>query len=172
MEIIHFKGADKILKDNHMYKDVISTLKYVEDVLFATLHKRELLRQALEEMGWRPEDNGALRFLDGRRYEYKGFKRDIAIEGNFSAYEFILEGLLRLQIGFDKGLIQAGILMLTNQRSEKSSYGSSVELAKSEIEMLYPTISLPVSIAFLDLGHPMVLEEGGDSDGVSVSSDE
>ena len=81
----------------------------------------ELLREALEEMGWRPEDNGALRFLDGRRYEYKGFKRDIAIEGNFSAYEFIIEGLLRLQIGFDKGLIQTGVLMLTNQRSEKSS---------------------------------------------------
>ena len=101
-----------------------------------------------------------MRFLDGkRRYEWKGVKRNVAIEGNLSAYEFILEGLLRLQIGVNKGLIQTGVLMLTNRRSEKSHLGSSTDLAKAEVEMLYPTISLPVSIAFLDLGQPMVLDD-------------
>jgi hypothetical protein len=83
----------------------------------------------------------------------------VAIEGNLSAYEFILEGLLRLQIGVDKGIIQTGLLMLTNHRSDKSHLGSSLELAKAEVEMLYPTISLPVSIAFLDLGRPIVLDD-------------
>jgi hypothetical protein len=33
----------------------------------------ELLRQALDEMGWR--ENGSLSILDGRRYQYKGFKK-------------------------------------------------------------------------------------------------
>ena len=175
MEILHFREADKILKENHLYKDVISTMEYIEDVLQGSVHRRELLRQALEDMDWRrPEDIRALRFLDGRRYEYKGVKRNVAIEGNLSAYEFILEGLLRLQIGVDKGVIQTGILMLTNHRSEKSHLGSSLELAKAEVEMLYPTISLPVSIALLDLGRPMVLDDqtGDESDAVSVPPDD
>jgi len=42
-------------------------------------------------------------------------------EGNFSAYEYILEGLFRLQIGFDQDIIETGILMLTALKSEKSS---------------------------------------------------
>ena len=173
-EVIHFRGAEKILKDENMHDDVLDTMEYLEDVLYGTLYRGELLRQALEEMGWRSEDNGALKILDGRRYMYKGVKRDVAIEGNLSSYEFILEGLLRLQIGFDKGKLLAGVLMLTAQRSEKSTYGSSFDLAKSEVEMLYPTISMPVSVILLDLGRPMVFDDdkGGDVDGVSVSSDE
>ena len=55
--------------------------------------------------------------------------------------------------------------MLTSQRSEKSSYGSSRDLAEAEVEMLYPTISLPVSVALFDLGEAIIsngTEEGGD----------
>ena len=124
---------------------------------------RELLRQSLEEMDWR--GNGTLNILVGRRYQYKGFKKGVAIEGNFSAYEYILEGLFRLQVGFDKGLVETGILMLTGMRSEKSSYGTSRDLAEAEVQMLYPTISMPVSIALFDLGPPIIsngTENGGD----------
>ena len=124
------------------------------------------MRLALEEMGWQEEkENGALNILDGRRYQYKGFKRGVAIEGNFSVYEYILEGLFRLQIGFDRGKIETGILMLTALRSEKSSYGSSRDLAEAEVAMLYPTISLPVTVCLFDLGGPIIsngTEEGGE----------
>ncbi len=95
----------------------------------------------------------------------KGVKRGVVIEGNFSVYEYILEGLFRLQVGFDKGRIETGILMLTSLRSEKSSYGTSRDLAIAEVEMLYPTISMPVSIALFDLGPPIIsngTENGGD----------
>jgi hypothetical protein len=114
-------------------------------------------------MDWR--ENGSLNILEGRRYQYKGVKKGIAIEGNFSAYEYILEGLFRLQVGFDKGRIETGILMLTSMRSEKSSLGTSRELAIAEVDMLYPTISMPVSIALFDLGPPIIsngTENGGD----------
>jgi hypothetical protein len=61
------------------------------------------------------------------------------------------------------GRIAAGILMLTGQRSEKSSYGSSLQLAQTEVEQLYPTISLPVTVCLFDLGDPALPdEEGGD----------
>ena len=160
-EILHFRESDKIIKQKRMEKDIKVTLEYIDDVLCGTIYRRELLRESLEEMDWR--ENGTLNILDGRRYQYKGFKRGVAIEGNFSAYEYILEGLFRLQIGFDKGLVETGILMLTSMRSEKSSLGTSRELAEAEIEMLYPTISMPVSIALFDLGPPIISNgEGGE----------
>jgi hypothetical protein len=55
--------------------------------------------------------------------------------------------------------------MLTSMRSEKSSLGTSRDLAIAEVEQLYPTISMPVSIALFDLGHPIIsngTEDGGD----------
>ena len=170
-EFVHFRESEKILKQKRMVKDVQATFEYVADVLYGTIHRRELLRQSLDEMGWR--DNGTLNFLEGRRYQYKGFKKCVAIEGNFSAYEYILEGLFRLQVGFDKGLVETGILMLTSLRSEKSSLGTSRELAEAEVEILYPTISMPVSIALFDLGPPIIsngTEEN--NDGTSIPADD
>jgi len=174
-EIFHFRDSHKILKQKKMLKDVQMTLEYVDDVLNGALYKRELFRQALEEMSWRNnEDTGALKILEGRRYMYKGYKKEVAIEGNFAVYEYILEGLFRLQIGYDKGFIETGILLLTSKRSEKSPYGSSAKMVKEEIELLYPTISLPVSVALFDLGEPEILESNGEDkkNGVSVPSDD
>jgi hypothetical protein len=162
-EMLHFRGADRIIKAKNLEDDLRVTLDYVDETLSGTIYRRELLRQALDEMDWRGD--GTLNFLDGRRYQYKGFKRGVAIEGNFSAYEYILEGLFRLQVGFDKGVVECGILMLTSFRSEKSALGTSRKLAEAEVEMLYPTISMPVSIALFDLGPPIIsdgTEEGGD----------
>ena len=168
-EIIHFRGADKILEKKNMANDVSMTMEYIYDSLVGSLYRGELLRIALDDMDWR--ENGTLNILPGRRYMYKGFKRGVAIDGSFAAYEFIIEGLARLQIGFDAGKIEAGILMLTAKRSEKSPYGSTVDMVKSEVELLYPTISLPVSVALFNLGEPdLYLEEG--NDGVSVQEND
>jgi len=166
IEILHFRESDKILKQKHMVKDVKSTMDYVSDALTGALYKGEIFRQALDEMGWRA--NGTLKILEGRRYMYKGFKKSVAIEGSFAAYEFILEGLMRLQVGYDKGLIETGILLLTSKRSEKSPYGTTAKMVHEEIELLYPTISLPVTVVLFDLGDPELVVEGGDDNGVSV----
>ena len=171
-EIVHFRESEKILKEKRLVKDVKETLEYIDDALYGSLYRRELLRQALDEMNWR--ENGSLNIIDGRRYQYKGFKKGVALEGDsFASYEYLWTGLLRLQVGFDKGLIETGILMLTAARSEKSSYGTSRDLAEAEVEMLYPTISMPVSIALFDLGPPIIsngTEEN--NDGTSIPADD
>ena len=184
-EILHFRDSEKILKKKQLMKDVQATLQYVDDALTGALYKGELFRQALFEMGWR--ENGTLKILEGRRYTYKGLKKSVAIEGSFAAYEFILEGLMRLQVGFDKKMIETGILLLTSKRSENSPYGTSAKMVVEEIELLYPTISLPVTIALFDLGEPYIPDEneesdendaataddkGGEKNGVSVSAHE
>lgn len=65
---------------------------------------------------------------------------------------------------------------IPGQRSEKSKLGSSADLATAEIEQLYPTISVPVTVALFDLGRPCLEDyvngpEGGE-DGVSVPADD
>jgi hypothetical protein len=172
-EMIHFRDSDKIIRKKKLDRDVKATFEYVHDALQGSLYRGELLRQALDEMGWR--ENGSLNILDGRRYQYKGFKKGVALEGSFSSFEYLLTGLARLQVGFDKKLIETGILMLTATRSEKSALGTSRDLAIAEVEALYPTFSMPVAIALFDLGAPVISngeEEGGDSDGISVPTDQ
>ena len=46
LEIIHFRGADKILIDKNLEKDVQVTLEYIGDALYGSIYRRELLRQA------------------------------------------------------------------------------------------------------------------------------
>ena len=171
-EVIHFRESEKILKEKRLVKDVKETLEYIDDALYGSLYRRELLRQALDEMNWR--ENGSLNIIDGRRYQYKGFKKGVALEGDsFASYEYLWTGLLRLQVGFDKGLIETGILMLTAARSEKSSYGTSRDLAEAEVELLYPTISLPCSIALFNLGAPAISNGTEDNtDGTSIPTDD
>ena len=149
-ELIHFRNSDRVLKENKMLKGVQSTLKYLDDVLYGSANKSTLTKEALSEKGWR--ESGTLSVLDGRGYQFKGLKQGIALEGNFSSYEYILEGLFRLQIAYDKGTILTGILLLTGSRSMNSKFGSTRELCEWELEQLYPTISMPVSVAIYDLG--------------------
>jgi hypothetical protein len=156
-EIMHFRGSEKILKEKRMGEEIKLTIEYLYDALFGTCHKSELLRQALEEMGWRPKEG--LNILDGRRYSYKGLRKRVAMDGSFASYEYIQDALLRLQIGFDKKKIDMGIVLVTSQRSEKSPLGSTKNLVEKEIEYLYPTISLPVTVALFDLGRPYGLVE-------------
>ena len=155
-ELLHFRDSDKILRKKKMANMVLSTLHYLDDCLQGTLYRGELLRQALSDMDWRQEP---LSILDGRRYQYKGLRNQVAIDGSFSSYEYIQDALLRLQVGFDKKKIETGIVLLTAQRSEKSPLGSTRELVEQEIQDLYPTISMPVAIALFDLGEPSMSTE-------------
>ncbi len=166
-EILHFRESDRILQEKNLDQEVLATMQYLDDVLYGSLYRRELLRDALNEMGWR--ENGSLNFLEGRRYQFKGYRSGVGIEANLSFYEYILEGLFRLQIGFDKGLIEAGILLLTAKRSEKSPYGSSAKMVVEDVELLYPTIYLPLTIVLFDLGNPRFMEEIDMASGIPAS---
>lgn len=144
-----------MLAGKAMQGHLVSTLEYLDTVLCGTLHRREILREALADLDWR-ESLDDLRIIEGRRYQFDGFRQGIALEANFSAYEYLLTGLFRLQVGYDKGLIEAGVLLLTAKRSEKSPYGSSATMVREDMKLLHPTINLPVAVVLFDLGQPMV----------------
>jgi hypothetical protein len=157
-EIIHFRDAKKVLGKKSMLSDVHLTCEYIFDALVGTLYRRDILRDALDAQGWK-EDGVDLKILPGRKYFYKGVKGDIAMDGSFSSYEYLHTGLLRLQLGYDKGTVESGVLLLPSTRSEKSPYGNTADMLKDEMQMLFPTISLPVSICLFDLGEPFIPEE-------------
>jgi len=148
-ELLHFRESDKILKKKKMMEDVMKTLEYLDTVLYEAPNKGELLKQALKDQGWR--EDGTLNILENRRYQHRGFKNRIAVEGYIGTFEN-LEGIFRLQVAFDKQKIDTGILLMNSLRSFDSPFGSSRDLVEWEMEQLEPTIFLPISVALFDLG--------------------
>jgi len=148
---VYFHDAEKIIKSNRMTKIIRQTFEGIEQDLIGSSFPGTTLKTTLTDCDWRENPDG-LKIIEGRRYQYKGYRKRIAIEASLGAYEFILDGLFRLQIGFDKGLIDVGILILNGTRSDKSPLGESLDLVKSEVDELYPTISLPVVVALFDVG--------------------
>ena len=161
-QTVYFHDAEKIIKANRMTKIINQTFKGIEQDLIGSSFPGTTLKTTLTDCDWRENLDG-LKIIDGRRYQYKGFRKRVAIEASLGAYEYVLEGLFRLQIGFDKGLIDAGILILNGTRSDKSPLGESLELVKSEVEELYPTISLPVVVALFDVGVVDYSEDNADA---------
>jgi hypothetical protein len=149
-ELVHFRDAESILKKKKLLDDVMKTLEYLDTVLFEASNKGELLKQALKDMGWR--EDGTLNIMEGRRYQHKGFKNRVGIEGYIGTFEN-LEGIFRLQVAFDKQKIDTGILLINSLRSFESQFGSSRELIEWEIEQLEPTIFMPISVALFGLGN-------------------
>ncbi|MGD0399379.1 MAG: hypothetical protein ABSC04_10745 [Syntrophobacteraceae bacterium] len=148
-ELLHFRDSDQILKDKGMMEDVMKTLEYLDTVLFESSNKGERLKESLKDTGWR--EDGTLNILENRRYQHKGFKNKVAIEGYIGTFEN-WEGLFRLQVAFDKQNIHTGILLMNSLRSFDSPFGSSAELVCWEIEQLEPTVFMPISVALFDLG--------------------
>ena len=156
-EVLHFRDSNQIIKSKNMEKDIEVTLQHIDESLTGTLYKRDLFKQALDDMDW-IQPNGDMVIIENRRYRWKGYKKGIAMESNLNNYEYILEGCTRLQIGYDTGKIDMGILLLNSKRSDKSPYGDSVSMVKEDIQNLYPTISLPVTICLFDFGEPTLPE--------------
>jgi len=155
VELIHFNGAEKVLRTKKMLSTVNDTIEYLDQVLCGSQHHGELLKQALGETDWR-RNSSDLTILEGRKYQYKGLLQGVAIDGNITVYEDLQPALFRLQLGFDKKLIDAGVILLNGARSEKSHIGESRSLLIREIALLQPTIHLPVCVALFDLSVPNI----------------
>ncbi len=155
-EMLYFNDAEKVFTKKKLTKDIQLTMEYIDEMLAGRSYRGELLRQALSDMDWR---NGDLSIISGRKYYYKGYKSGVALDGSFNSYEYILTGLFRLQIGFVKGTVDAGILMLPSNRGEKSPLGTTAQIVSTEIKMINKSITVPVAICLFDFGIPIISEE-------------
>lgn len=146
-EMLHFRGSQEAIQNLNMEQPLMETLDYVDLVVQDSSWKGTMLTEVLEETGWRNSED--LVIIPNRRYKYKGYMGALAIEGNLTIHEYMLEGLFRMQIGYDKESVQAGVLLLGN-RKWTTPFQDNKQLLDFEIRELYPTISLPVSVALFD----------------------
>lgn len=144
-EMVYFNTIQEIFQERGMESVVQQSLDYIDIVIYEGYLRGYFLKNALEDLGWR--DTQDLIIIPGRRYRYKGLLNGIAIEASLYCYEGLWEALFRLQLGYDKGQILGGIVVLTGERSPKSPMGNTLELVQEEMAFLYPTINLPVSVA-------------------------
>ena len=79
---------------------------------------------------------------------------------------------MRLQIEYDKQRVDTGILLVDSKRNDKSPFGNTSELIRGEIDMLYPTIHLPVSVCIFNTGVPILYDEEGNAHSTSFSQDD
>jgi hypothetical protein len=147
-QILHFRDANVIVQQKNLSKHLDETFKAIETDVGDSTYKGTALKTCLDQYGWREGQD--LSILPGRRYAYKGLMKRIAIEANLINYEWILDGLFRLQLGFDRGLIDTGLLLLNSQRSEKSPLGDPFDLVVEDVEKVYPTISMPLSVVLFN----------------------
>jgi len=61
---------------------------------------------------------------------------------------------LRFQIAWVKKQIEAGLVFVTGERKREKPVRTTKELIAKELDLLYPTISVPVTVAIFDLGKP------------------
>ena len=147
-EVVHFRDSDEILKGKEIEKEIKHLLDHVDQILHGSFATSKQLKETLKEMGWR--EDGTLEILEKRKYRYMGYKSRVGLEANFSSYEYIQPALFKLQLGFDKGRLDMGLVLLTGLRGMKTPYGSTLELVEWEVEHLFPTISMPVSVVLFD----------------------
>ena len=54
-ELVHFRGADKIIKEKKMANGVKQLMEYLQDCLYGTRVQRRTYASGIKEMDWRQE---------------------------------------------------------------------------------------------------------------------
>ena len=152
--LFHFREAHKVFEQKAMASDVTMTVNHVLNSLNGAFRRNDLLRAALDEMGW--YKGPVWNIIAGRRYRFLGYKHGVAIEAGLDTYDYIVEGLMTLQLGYDKGQIDAGILMLSTQGSRICRDTDMNDLIVKDMGAMEPILSMPVSICLYDLNDPFI----------------
>jgi hypothetical protein len=98
---------------------------------------------------------------------------EVAIDGNISAYEYILEGIGPVAMGYDKQRIDAGILLVNSKRSDKSPFGTTADLIKAWRSKRCIQPSSAGQCVSVSTGEPILFDEEGNAYGsLSVSKDD
>ena len=150
-QLYHFNGSKEFIKSNSMVSDLAMTAQHVLNTISGAFLREQLLRIALDEMGWTQGDTWNI--VAGKKCRYLGCKRGVGLEANLGIYDYIVEGAMRLQVGYDKGQIDAGILLLTNQGMPKCMEEDIYPQLEKDMNALAPTISLPLCICLYDFSN-------------------
>jgi hypothetical protein len=151
IEPFSYRHADEILNSNLPVKNEI--LKILNSAVAVPVQKGEegltaKLSEAFREHGW----SGEVPVIEGKLHTqfFDFYKSRVAIEIEFSRYEFIYRDFIRFLAAYNANKIDVGVI-ITNTRAgleriKHKSSGPSYERVLEELDWLRPTLTVPLWI--------------------------
>jgi len=96
---LYFNDVEEVVESRCLRKLIDDTCLWIERDLPGSGFPNTALKSILEDCGWR-DNPESLKIIDGRRYQYKGYLKRIAVEANLVYYEYLWEGLFRLLVRY------------------------------------------------------------------------
>ena len=151
IDTFSYRHADEILNSDLAVKKEI--LKVVNSTASTQVQQGKegltsKLAEAFRELGW----NGEVPVVEGKlnTQYFDFFKNRVAIEIEFSRYEFVYRDFIRFLAAYNANKIDVGVI-ITNTRDglkriKHKSSGPSYERVCEELEWLRPTLTVPLWI--------------------------
>ena len=151
IETFNYRHAVEILNSNLAVKDDIS--KILDSASAVPVQKGEegltaKLSETFRAHGW----SGEVPVVEGKLHTqyFDFFKARVAIEIEFSRYEFVYRDFIRFLAAYNANKIDVGVI-ITNTRAgleriKHKSSGPSYERVCEELDWLRPTLTVPLWI--------------------------
>jgi restriction endonuclease BglII len=97
--------------------------------------------------GWETETPVAANQPNEQRFDL--FKAPVAIEIEFSRYEFLYRDYMRFLYSYNAGAIEVGLLVIKSSAPKGQSYAPSLERVKADLAWLRGTITVPIWVIAL-----------------------
>ena len=151
IETLNYRHAVEILNSNLAVKDDIT--KILNAAVAVPVQKGEegltaKLSEAFREHGWTGEEPVVKGKLHTQYFDF--YNSRVAIEIEFSRYEFIYRDFIRFLAAYNANKIDVGVIITNTkagmERIKHKSSGPSYERVCEELEWLRPTLTVPLWI--------------------------
>ena len=150
-ETFSYRHADVILNSNFAVKEDINKILKAAAAVPVQMGKDGLtakLSNTFREHGWTGEEPVVIGKLHTQYFDF--YKSRVAIEIEFSRYEFIYRDFIRFLAAYNADKIDVGVI-ITNTKSgmeriKHKSSGPSYERVCEELDWLRPTLTVPLWI--------------------------
>ncbi len=110
-----------------------------------SLHSRII--KGFAARGWKTETPVAINQPNEQRFDL--FKKPVAIEIEFSRYEFLYRDYMRFLYAYNADAIEVGVLVIQSSAPKGKSYAPSLERVKADLAWLRGTITVPLWVIAL-----------------------
>jgi hypothetical protein len=144
------RHAEQILNAHFVVKKEIEELLNKVQRSSATRGVDSLHSRIIKDFvarGWDTEIPVAANQPHEQRFDL--FKKPVAIEIEFSRYEFLYRDYMRFLYAYNADAIEVGVLVIQSSAPKGKSYAPSLERVKADLAWLRGTITVPIWVIAL-----------------------
>lgn len=150
-ETFSYRHADVILNSNYAVKEDIAKILNSTVAVPVRMGKEGLtakLSETFREHGWTGEEPLVKGEMHTQYFDF--YKSRVAIEIEFSRYEFVYRDFIRFLAAYNADKIDVGVIITNTREGLKrikyKSSGPSYERIREELDWLRPTLTVPLWI--------------------------